>query len=104
MGDRGMIHFKQYDKVEAAVYTHYFGSSVDAEMVQFFEFVEDRWGKDTRYDDASYLAARFVGYQMADNDRGLGLGIIQPGRGEGPIWEVDCDHLDGKGRPTVTRL
>lgn len=103
MGDRGMIHFKEHGEVEAAVYTHWFGSSVDSEMVQFFEYVEDRWGTDTRYDDASYLAARFVGYEMADNETGLGLGIIPPGKGEGPIWVVDCDYLDGKGRPTIKR-
>lgn len=104
MGDRGMIHFKQYDETEAAVYTHYYGSAVDEVMAEFFEATEKASPSDTRYDDASYLAARFVAYVMKDDPFGLGWGIIRPGMAEGPIWTVDCDELVGpQRRPQVGR-
>lgn len=103
MGDRGMIHFKQYNETEAAVYTHYYGSAVNEVMVDFFK-ANEAAGNDTRYDDASYLAARFVAHVMKDDPYGLGWGIIRPGMAEGPIWTVDCDDLVGpEQRPRVSR-
>jgi hypothetical protein len=104
MGDRGMIHFKEFDRTEAAVYTHYYGSSVDEVMAEFFEANEAASGSDTRYDDATYLAARFVAHVMKGDPYGLGWGIIRPGTAEGPTWTVDCDNREGpQGRPRVSK-
>jgi hypothetical protein len=103
MGDRGMIHFKQYDQTEAAVYTHYCGSEADQILAEFFA-ANEAAGSDTRYDDASYLAARFVAFVKKGDVFGLGWGIIRPGMAEGPIWTVDCDNREGpQQRPRVSR-
>jgi hypothetical protein len=103
MGDRGMIHFKEFDRVEAAIYTHYYGSEVSKVMIKFFQ-ANEAAGSDTRYDDAPYLAARFLTHVMKDDPYGLGWGIIRPGTAEGPVWIVDCGDLVGpERRPRVYR-
>lgn len=103
MGDRGMIHFKEFDRTEAAIYTHWCGSQVDKVMAEFFQ-ANEAAGSDTRYDDAPYLAARFLLHVMKDDPYGLGWGIIRPGSAEGPIWTIDCDNREGpQQRPRVTR-
>lgn len=108
MGDRGEIQFKQYGRVEAAIYTHWHGSEAQKELIEFFQTfctANEAASRDTRYDDASYLAARFVGHVMRLDPYGLGWGIVQPGTSDASsVWVVDCDNLVGPDqRPSVTR-
>lgn len=105
MGDRGVIKFKQYGQVEAAVYTHWSGSDADDVLKEFFQ-ANEAAGNDTRYDDAPYLAARFVAYVLKDDIYGNGWGIVSP---TGSVdaqsrWTVDCGDLMGpQQRPRVSR-
>jgi hypothetical protein len=105
MGDRGVIKFKEYGQVEAAVYTHWSGSEADKVLIEFFQ-ANEAAGSDTRYDDAPYLAARFVAHVMKDDPYGLGWGIVSP---TGSVdaqshWVVDCsDRVGPQQRPRVSR-
>lgn len=105
MGDRGVIKFKQGKTIEAAIYTHWYGSDADEVLVEFFK-ANEAAGNDTRYDDPSYLAARFIAHVMKGEPYGLGWGIV-PADGSvdaQTFWTVDCGDLVGpERRPRVSR-
>lgn len=99
MGDRGVIKFNGYDKDVAAVYTHYFGSYADETLQEFFQAEESNPQHDNRFDDPSYLAARFVVW--ASNTDGLGVGIVPLDSHAGDTdWRVYCESRE---RPRVER-
>src|SRR5437773_9399045 len=65
MSTRCTIHFEQYGKTQAIIYRHADGypeGGVLPDLDEFFTAVEAQT-KDTRFDDASYLAAKFVVWQ-----------------------------------------
>jgi hypothetical protein len=106
MGDRGVIYFKEYGKTKAAIYTHWNGSDAKKVLIDFFQANEKASPADTRYDDAPYLAARFVAHVLKEDPYGTGWGIVSP---TGPVdaqsfWTVDCNNLVGpERRPRVYR-
>lgn len=125
MSTRCNIHFGEVRDTfvtEANIYRHSDGypEGVLPDLEQFFADVESQTS-DHRYSDPSYLAAKFVVWQAAQNaaiqayDYRTGkpgevkpldfisLGIVSRDAGDGEyIYEVNCSKLDAKGRPTVT--
>ena len=102
MGDRGVIKFNGYGKDVAAIYVHHSGSYADEVLEEFFtdevakHIMRER---DNRFDDPSYLAARFVSW-YSESD-GLGIGIVEPDSTMGDTtWRVYCDSRE---RPRVER-
>ena len=80
--------FKGERKPAAIVYRHYDGMDLDNDVSEFFADVE-RATTDTRYGDPSYLAAKFVCWQMTQYAKGnrallatLGVGIVQQDPGD----------------------
>lgn len=100
MGDRGVIRFAQGNEDIAAVYTHWRGSDADEFLGAFFAAEEANPQRDSRWDDPSYLAARFVAWAVTE--RGTGIGIVQATDTESSLWRVHCDtHAT---RPEIERL
>jgi hypothetical protein len=111
---RATIHFCHGKETEAIVYSHFDGDSLDEDLKEFFADVEKQAPKDTRFDDPTYLAARFVVWKAANHvasskKHGYGSGNLVDFTGIGIYmtdpsdlscsWTVDCG---GKGkRPTV---
>ena len=108
MGDRGTVQFEDENgQVYANVYTHWFGSRISEMLDQFFE-AEESGGRDSRYADPSYLAARFV--EFASDGSGMGIGLLPANSRQGYCdWTVVCDTshdvFSGKApaRPLVKR-
>lgn len=69
MSTRCAIHFEQYSEAQAIIYRHSDGypeGGVLPDLDEFFTAVEAQTkDKDTRFDDAAYLAAKFVVWQAA---------------------------------------
>lgn len=116
MSTRCNIHFNYADGTIAAnVYRHSNGypDGVLPDLERFFADVEAQTS-DTRFNDASYLAAKFVVWQAAEyaNWRTskpgevkplnfLSVGVVMRDAGDGEyVYEV-TESRDG-GRPTVT--
>lgn len=118
MSTRSTINFCDGDRVSAKIYRHSDGypEGVLPDLEQFFADVAEQTD-DTRFNDSSYLAAKFVVWQADQNtwhyngaDRvkndpldflGVGVIIEDPGDIEYTYF-LDCHKLDEKGRPTVT--
>ena len=92
MGDRTVVRFTMRDRqpdineVQAMIYLHWGGAPTYMKTVfeSFFEDVAHQCGKDTRFNDPQYLAAKFVVWAAADNlddpQRPLdfsGVGVVQ---------------------------
>ena len=77
MSTHATLIFEQ-PHVEARIYLHYDGypSNVKDLLEDFFEWNEYAFKEGTRYNDAAYLAARFVRF-FTDTEGydGLGIGI-----------------------------
>lgn len=126
MSTRANIHFNYYDGTVAAnVYRHSDGypddkqgNGVLPDLERFFADVEKQTDN-TRFNDATYLAAKFVVWQAGENARAyafnyvlgrpaevkplnfLGVGIMLQDAGDASfIYEV-TESRDG-GRPLVT--
>lgn len=116
MSTRCNIHFVEGKRLDANIYRHCDGypdtnTGVLADLQSFFKQVKKECTKDmygTRFDDASYFAAKFVVWQAGQNARGGSLafgslGIVSQDAGDGEyIYTVDCGKLDHNGFPTVT--
>jgi len=116
MSTRCNIHFgDRRDGVfvtEANVYRHSDGypdsqHGVPASLERFFAAVKEQTS-DTRFNDPSYLAAKFVVWQAgeyASNGKPLdflSVGIMARDAGDAAyIYEVDSNKLDANGNPTV---
>lgn len=95
---------------EARIYRHYDGypAGHGCDLQRFFAAVEAQTG-DTRYGDASYLAAKlvvFLASEFADTmDAPLafsGVGIIARDPGDiAYVYVIDCATMDDEGRPSV---
>ena len=118
MSTRCMIHFTEDGVVEVNIYRHFDGypdskNGVLADLKKFFKDVKSQTD-DTRFDDASYLAAKFVVWQAHQNIQPythdeqpkemldfLGLGIAKEDHADVEyIYTVEC-NASGK-LPKVT--
>jgi hypothetical protein len=115
MSTRSTTHFKEGEKLVAIVYRHLDGypSRTGKDLLEFFKEVRDNV-TDTRFDDASYLAAKwcvYLGRKFAPNNPFwpihyldfVSVGILMA---DPPDIEyryiVDCTRLDIEGYPVVT--
>ena len=110
MSTRCNIHFTENGSIVANIYRHSDGypdseSGVLADLDKFFADVEAQTGSDCRFNDAEYLAARFVVWQAAQNSRNeqplnfLGLGVCSRDHGDIEyVYEVKCDTYS---RPVI---
>lgn len=111
MGARAVIRFRCGDYVAGAVYLHWYGrpSEVHANMADFFGAVESQCDSDTRFDDPSYLAAKFVVWFSAKMARDparplrfLSIGLAPPDSTDSWTYDVEC--ADRLTRPVVTEV
>jgi hypothetical protein len=114
MGTRCTINFTEDQKDKrvtvATIYRHWDGDpkTMMEDLAKFFADVEEQCGRDTRFDDASYLAAKYVVWQAGKYTRDperpllfLGIGILDAGGTQSDlewIYDVACDG----SRPEVT--
>jgi hypothetical protein len=109
MSTRCSVHFTDEgsDRVQANVYRHYDGDpeTAQADLAQFFRDVQAQT-PDTRFSDASYLAAKYVVWQAGQYARvpgeleftGVGVQVNDP---------LDIDYVHtvecrAGGLPVVT--
>lgn len=123
MSTRSNIHFTGFGSttIVANIYRHSDGypEGVFPDLEKFFDEVE-RQTSDTRFDDPSYLAAKFVVWQAGENAKiaaydykngrpgevkpldFLSVGVVSYDAADGEyIYTVACGV---NGRPTVTGL
>lgn len=109
MSTRCNIHFTYGDRVQANIYRHYDGypEEVLPDLEKFFSEVEAQTS-DTRFNDPSYLAAKFVVWQASQYSLSekplafLGIGVTQQDAEDGEYtYKVDCTRHDEKGHPIV---
>ena len=120
MSTRCIINFgKDKKNPDAKVYRHSDGypKTIRADLQQFFEDVTKQT-KDTRFDDPSYLAAKYVVWQAHEYAETLnarfervpsemldfgGVGVCQKNPGDIDYeYFVDCGQMDVNGKPKVT--
>lgn len=109
MSTRCNIHFNGWGRTVANIYRHSDGypEGVLPDLQSFFEAVETQT-RDTRFDDAGYLAAKFVVWQANQFQRGqplnfLSLGVcIEDHTDIEYVYEVNCEEHEENGRPIVT--
>lgn len=84
MSTRATVHFQEGGETLAIVYRHYDGqpdnSGLAYDLGRFFKEVQ-RHTDDTRFNDASYLAAKFVVWQATEYKGNgaldfLGIGVV----------------------------
>lgn len=119
MGTRCAIHFcSPYsnstldNRIEATVYQHYDGypQNVVSKLHRFFEAVLSKQPRDTRFDDPSYLAARFLAWAIREEDENpldsmTGYGILS-GSLPGDLsyrYFVDCKVASGEKPVVIAR-
>ena len=119
MSTRCIINFGSDNNIVAKIYRHSDGypSAILPDLQTFFEDVMAQT-KDTRFDDPSYLAAKYVVWQAHEYAEKLnekfeyepsemldfcGVGVCQKNPGDIDYeYFVDCDHVDASARPLVT--
>jgi hypothetical protein len=114
MSTRCNIHFLASGEIYSNIYRHSDGypdgeHGVPASFHQFFEELEGQT-QDTRYSDPEYLAAKFLVWQASQFARNpeaplefLSVSPCVQDHGDIEwVYKVNCDELDGKGRPTLT--
>ena len=121
MSTRCTLHFGYGDKPAAIIYRHSDGypDGVLPDLERFFADVEAQT-KDTRFDDPTYLAAKFVVWQANDyvvaarkypwrkgetvhmlDFLSVGVMLRDPGDIE-YRYLINCGQHDAKERPTIT--
>jgi hypothetical protein len=110
MSTRSVITFvrRKDDKRGSAIYKHYDGypSNMLPLFDGFFDLVEKQSKTDTRFDDPSYLAARFVAYASQEPGAGLrvnftGFGIVNAGDECGQSYDYVIVCAEREKRPEV---
>lgn len=106
MSTRSTTHFKYGDRTAAIVYRHTDGypSGAGADIYSFFEQVEKECGHDTRFGDASYLAAKYVVWLAGELGDGglnfLSVGVCQNDPGDIEYrYEIDCSDAGTYAAP-----
>lgn len=97
MGDRVAVKFRDFEGDMVQVYLHWGASDVRALLDSFFQVEEGRRIIDNRFDDAPYLAARFVVYAASDATSDVGL-YGPDAELDGAVLRVLCMNSD---RPEV---
>lgn len=109
MSTRATVHFEEGGKVKAIVYRHTDGyrEGLGKDLECFFQDVQSQT-EDTRFGDATYLAAKFVvwqAHQYAGKDMldflSVGVCLKDPGDIE-YRYRVNCDDHLPNGYPKVT--
>lgn len=102
MSTRATVHFQSNGETQAIIYRHSDGypEGLGVDLVQFFKDVQGQT-KDTRFDDPSYLAAKFVVWQAsqyATNGKPLdflSVGVYLEDPGDIQYrYLVACDNRD----------
>jgi hypothetical protein len=112
MSTSAIIQFTDNDGDEAYIYRHSDGypdsdDGVLADLQKFFRAVKEQTS-DTRFNQPSYLAAKFVVWQAGQNSvpgslAFLSVGIVSKETGWGEyIYTVNCAKMDKNKFPTVT--
>jgi hypothetical protein len=99
MGDRAIIQFAQRGEIIGGVYLHNGGSQADEILAEFFVAEEENPRHDNRFNDAPYLAARFVAWASRPN--GLGIGVQNEAGDASNTWRVHCNSSQ---RPRVENV
>lgn len=114
MATRSQVKFAERGKVYANIYVHFDGYPDGemgrlAELKRFFADVKDQC-KDTRFNDAEYLAAKYIVWKALQectdenpnplNFSGIGPCLEDHGDVEF-IYLVDCSKFDDNGFPLV---
>jgi hypothetical protein len=121
MSTRCNIHFNYSDEIIANIYRHSDGypDGVLPDLQTFFKEVKEHCGSDTRFNDPSYLAAKYVVWEANENaileakySRSktepkrlafLGVGVTLHDAPDGEyVYKVNCDKHDANGFPVVT--
>ena len=113
---RGDGAARNVDKIVPMIYLHWGGPpELMAETFDdFFAQVEVDCGKDTRYSDPEYLAAKFVVFSAANSNDGekpgtldflsvgvAALSVLAAIRSGAFTYAVDCSRAGNRLRPTV---
>ena len=117
MSTRCNIRFMHGDKVHANIYRHTDGypQSIIPDLRRFFADVLAQTA-DTRFSDASYLAAKYVVWQAHEFTRPyewekhernmldfISLGVVMNNAMDGEyIYELDCDTARENAPPRIT--
>lgn len=95
MGDRAVVIFSDQGDDTAAVYLHNEGHHIGEVLDTFFDHeaaATQSWNRRPRFDDASYLAARFVHWVLPE--AGGSVGIVPVDHTEHTMVRVHCDNDD----------
>lgn len=99
----GSFHFKNSEngRIFASIYLHgdcYLSGDSDyggdTRLKAFFDAVKKQCDNDTRFDDPSYLAAKFVVWESGSNGKlnFLGIGVTDPEHREPYNYFIVCDN------------
>lgn len=80
MSTRCTINFTYNKQVHSKIYRHYDGypEGVKPDLKRFFQEVQKECQGDNRFNDPSYLAAKFVVWQARQNGEGLRFTGVAP--------------------------
>ena len=124
MSTRATVHFKNWGKTQAIIYRHSDGyptkGGLKDDLKKFLKEIKDNL-EDNRFDDACYLAAKFVVWQAAEYVASgekysfnrkmtpfhkcdfLSIGVMMDDPGDIEYrYTVDCDKQDKNGYPKIT--
>lgn len=120
MSTRAKVHFICDEKIIATIYQHCDGDSLGKDLLKFFAEVQNQVPNDTRFNDAAYLAAKFVvwdAHRMHDMGVEYGgkkkenyLDFLSVGIVEGDyddiayIYTVNCEQMDDNGFPKISDM
>jgi len=113
MSTRAIVHFMQNGEIEARIYRHSDGypEGLGQDLVAFLQELKDNV-RDNRFNDAGYLAAKWVvrdatyNRQYANGEphdlNFLGVGVVSADPGDIEYrYEVMGDDYDANGLPKV---
>ena len=113
MSTRACVHFMQYGEAEARIYRHSDGypEGLGQDLLEFLRELKDNV-RDNRFNDAGYLAAKWVvrdatmNRQYANGEAHdlnfLGVGVVAEDPGDIEYrYEVLCDDFDEDGLPKI---
>ena len=113
MSTRACVHFMQYGEAEARIYRHSDGypEGLGQDLLEFLRELKDNV-RDNRFNDAGYLAAKWVVRDATMNRRYangeahdlnfLGVGVVSADPADCEYrYEVMCDDFDADGLPKV---
>lgn len=105
MSTRATVHFQQNNETVAIIYRHGDGDVIEKDLKAFFAEVK-RQTPDTRFHDASYLAAKWVVHEAGKTQRteGAPLDFLSVGVVMSDPQDIQYRYLvkcDAGAEPTV---